>query len=429
MRKHSKAMLILGSGVLLGLAIAAVFLLARDDNSKLKDVTLAHDKGNLPLFNENFKKQGEFAKMKIGIGINPIASKTSDLFVHQMRASLPTEQAPDLFVWWSTFRVRELVEKNLVGDLTDLWNKHGESYPKGLRDAFTVDGKQYGFPYAVEYWPVWYNKKVFERLGLQKPRTWVDFIEICETLQAAGITPILSSLQDRWPAFIWFEEMIIGEDPDLYEGLCLGKVKYTDPRVKKAFGVWRDLIKKRYFTDPSANMLTNAGYLWNNEKFGMVLAGTWYYSAVLLAQGVDKNDIGAFILPSHNSNAGNNIIFEAQPIFAAKNAANAESARKIVDWWMGSEGNGHFTTLHQTYPSNIKTDTAYLPPVKENLIHTIKKDNYRVLNRYWEATPVKICTAAVDKFAEFILNPDELDTILGDIEEIAADFWSQNLKR
>ena len=411
--------------VLIAIVIVATFFLSRKDRTIRADVTLAHDKGNLPLFQKNFEKQGELAKLKTGFGITPIASQTTDLFVNQMMANLPTEQAPDLFVWWSTFRVRELVEKNLVGDLTDLWEKHQASYPIGLKEAFTVDDRQYGFPYVVEYWPVWYNKKIFKRLGLQKPQTWEDFIRICEILHAAGITPILSSLQDKWPAFIWFEEMIIGEDPDLYEDLCLGKAKYTDPRVKKAFSVWKNLLNKGYFTDPSANMLTNAGYLWNNEKFGMVLAGTWYYSVVLLEQGVDKNDIGVFILPSHNPAAGNNIIFEALPIFTSKNGINASSAKKIVDWWMGSEGNEHFATLHQTYPSNTETNTAYLPPVKKKLINTVRNEQYRVLNRYWEATPAEICTPAVNKFAEFILNPEAIDTILGEIEEIAANYWAK----
>ncbi len=32
-----------------------------------------------------------------------------------------------------------------------------------------------------------------------------------------------------------FEEMVARQDPQLYVDLCEGKVKYSDPRVKKAF--------------------------------------------------------------------------------------------------------------------------------------------------------------------------------------------------
>ena len=392
-------------------------------------VTLAHDKGNLPVFQENFTLQGEKARTSIGIGINPIPSETTDLYRHQMMATLPTEQAPDLFIWWATFRVKELVDSNFVGDITDLWDKYKDDYSKGLRDAFTIGDKVYGFPYVVEYWPVWYNKSIFARLGLEPPKTWKEFIRVCEVLKSSGVTPILSSLQMEWPAFIWFEEMIIGQDPQLYKDLCLGKAKYTDPRVVAAFKVWQNMIKRGFFTDPSVNMLTNAGYLWNNEQFGMVLCGTWYYSAVLTAQGVDEKSIGTFILPSHNPDAGKNIIFEVGPIFNAKNAENAEAAKKVLDWWMGKEGNGHFAKLHNAYPGNLKTDIDHLPPVKKQLLQTIKDDNYQVLNRYWEATPTPICEKAVRKFGEFILNPDSLEQILRDIDVIADEYWANHSNR
>lgn len=237
------------------------------------DVTLAHDKGNIPLFQENFLKQGEMARKAIGVGIRPVPSVTPDLYWHQMMANLPTDQAPEMFVWWSTFRARELVEHGFVTDLTALWDKYADDYAPEIREAFTVNGRVYGFPYVVEYWPVWYNKRIFKRLGLKAPTTWNEFIAVCERLKKAKVTPILCSLQNNWPAFIWFEEMIIGEDPDLYQDLCLGRVKYTDPRVVKACMVWKEMIDKGYFTDPSVNMLTNAGYLWNNEVYGMALCG------------------------------------------------------------------------------------------------------------------------------------------------------------
>jgi hypothetical protein len=49
-----------------------------------------------------------------------------------------------------------------------------------------------------------------------------------------------------------------------------------------------------------------------------------------------------------------------------------------------------------------------------------------VLNRYWEATPTEICEKAVDKFAEFVLNPSRVDMILADLDKIADEYWSKN---
>lgn len=387
-------------------------------------VTLTHDKGWLPTYQENFVKQADMIRSRLGIDMEVIPSDTTDLYVHQMKANLPTEQAPDLFAWWSSFRVRELVDQGLVADLTHLWEIHQSDYPEPLKKAFTIDGRTYGFPYGLDYWPVWYNKEIFSRLGLDVPETWEEFILICDTLKGAGITPLISSVQYEWPAFIWFEEMIIGEDPDLYEALCRGSAKYTDPAVVKALGVWQGMIQKGYFTDPSANMMSNGGYLWRQEEYAMALCGTWYYANVLTAQDVAPENIGAFILPSHNPEAGKNVIFETGPIFIAQNAANIEAAEKVADWWMGREGNEHFARMHKTYPGNQEVDTSYLPPVKEKLISTIRSEEYRILNRYWEATPANICSAAVDGFGEFMLNPAALAGILQGIQEAADAHWS-----
>jgi hypothetical protein len=53
-------------------------------------------------------------------------------------------------------------------------------------------------------------------------------------------------------------------------------------------------------------------------------------------------------------------------------------------------------------------------------------EKYRILNRFWEATPTPICDVAVDKFAEFILNPASVDRVLSDLDKIADEYWSKN---
>ncbi len=426
MDKHRIRFKIVVILVVFASVISFGFFKSRPNPDTGSDIVLKHDKGWLPSFQQNFTQQGVKAKEKTGIGIKVIPSNTTDLYIHQMKANLPTEQAPELFTWWAGFRVKDLVEQNLIGDLTHIWHKHDTEYLTGIKNAFTINTKMYGFPYGIDYWPVWYNKKIFSRLNLKAPANWDEFTTICDTLKNAGITPILSSVQFKWPSFIWFEEMVMGQSPDLFEDLCMGRAKYTDPLVVKAFNLWKTMIRKGYFTKPSANMMSNGGYLWLKGDYAMVLCGTWYYESVLLAHGVDQDDIGVFILPSHNAAAGNNIIFEVAPVFTAQNARNVDSAQKVADWWMGADGNGYFARLHKIYPANLNVDTTYLCAVKNELLCEIKQKQVRVLNRYWEATPVEICNTAVEKFAEFMLNPQSPEAILASIQDVADQYWSKH---
>ena len=92
---------------------------------------------------------------------------TTDVFIATVRAALPTTDAPDLFTWWSTYRMKELIDQGLLAPTTELWDKHKDEYSEGLRNAFTFDGEAYGYSYTQEYWPVWYNKDVFAQYNLE----------------------------------------------------------------------------------------------------------------------------------------------------------------------------------------------------------------------------------------------------------------------
>ena len=53
-------------------------------------------------------------------------------------------------------------------------------------------------------------------------------------------------------SFVWFETLLAGKDPDLYDALATGKAKYTDPGVVDVMNDWKKLIEAGYFSDPGA---------------------------------------------------------------------------------------------------------------------------------------------------------------------------------
>jgi len=416
MRKNKPAILVIG------ILLAAIALVSCGPKQPL-NLVLMHDKGGNPDYRPFYEDLGKMAKTAVGVGFTQSPYPDTNAFQAAVRAALPTDKAPDLFTWWSTYRMKDLIDESLVADMTDLWNKHKDEYPQGLRDAFTFNGKVYGLAYVVEYWGVWYNKDVFAKYNLKVPTTWDEFLKVCETLKKNKVTPMLQSVQGRWPTFIMFEEMVARQDPQLYVDLCEGKVKYSDPRVKEAFKVWADLIAKGYFTDPSTDLFADGPRLFNAGQVAMVPCGSWYLT-VLTGGGVSADKADIFTLPPVNPAAGKVVIMEASPTLISAKAPNLAAAKKVADWWMGPTGNGALAKMLKQFPANAKADTSYLPESKVAFLKTIKDDNYRVLNRYWEATPTPICEKAVDKFAEFILKPKTVDTVLADLDKIADEYWA-----
>jgi ABC-type glycerol-3-phosphate transport system substrate-binding protein len=135
-------------------------------------------------------------------------------------------------------------------------------------------------------------------------------------------------------------------------------------------------------------------------------------------------DVGAFILPSIDPQVGNVIIYEAAPMLLGKNAPKKDDALKIAEWWMNPETQYQWCKLLGFVPSNKKSSTDFLSTPMQNIVKQISEKQYRLVNRFWEATPTDICEEAVDKFAEFILDPSKMDQILADLDKIADTYWS-----
>lgn len=388
-----------------------------------KPVSLVHDKSGSPSYQPFFEGMAEIVYDRTGVRMEPTAYPSTDVFMAQVRSSMLTKNAPGLFTWWSTYRMKEMVDSGVLADTSALWDKYKDDYPQGLRDAFTFDNKAYGFPYSIEYWVVWYNKDVFKQYNLSEPKTWQEFTALSEKLIANGVTPLLTTVEGRWPTFIIFEELVMRESPELYKDLCEGRVKYSDPRVVKAFNMWGDMIRKGYFTSPGTDVWAAGARDFNQGKVAMAPFGTWYMDT-LTSNGVPEEKIGAFVMPSHNPSAGNTVITEMSPILVSKNAENLEDAMKVADYWMSAEGNEVFAKYVTFYPANASSKTDFLPQIKKEIAEKIAKGNYQVSNRYWEATPTPICETAVDLFAKFMIDPSTQASVIAELDKVADDYWA-----
>ena len=80
-----------------------------------------------------------------------------------------------MFTWWSGWLMKELVDAGMLADVSSIWEKQGDAYSDGVKEAFTFDGKQYGVPLNLAYWVTFYNKNTFEKHKLDVPKTWDDF--------------------------------------------------------------------------------------------------------------------------------------------------------------------------------------------------------------------------------------------------------------
>ena len=360
-----------------------------------------------------------YSEKAIGVAIESVSSPDPANFQALMKMAMTTKNSPDFLNWWSGYRVKDLVDLNLIVDVTNIWQKHinaGE-YDTYVADGFLINGKYWGTLYHSNFWVVLYHKETFDRFNLKEPQTWDEFMDICETLKKNGITPINSYFSDRWYTMAWFEEILLRTDPSLYEGVCAQTIDYADPRIVKALQPWKEMIKKGYFTEDQ--MIGFPDWVKNfvNGTHPIYLIGDWVIGnlkALDFEQGVDYD---CFIVPMIDPRAEKTIIFETGPIVIPKNSPHLDKTLELFDYWLSPEAQTIWAEIWGFATPNKKAKVPDQPIFNRYKEFGLFAGEYRYIQRFYENTPVPICEFALDKFSEIFLKPDEMKRILADIDQ------------
>ena len=119
-----------------------------------------------------------------------------------------------------------------LDDKVDLTN-----FPPDLVRGTTLraDGKVYAVPFATQTVLVYYNKDIFEKQGLTPPATWDEFMDVCEKLKAAGITPLANGTADGWTIEVASGAIMPNfYGPEFFGEVTSGKTTFADPRFVTA---------------------------------------------------------------------------------------------------------------------------------------------------------------------------------------------------
>jgi raffinose/stachyose/melibiose transport system substrate-binding protein len=199
----------------------------------------------------------------------------SDQYQSTAQAKLSDGSVGDVF---ASFPGAQFEALSKAGQFTDLTGAEFlKSFNSDLIKAGQKDGKQFAVPYQLVYNIPIYNVKLLDKYNLQVPKSWEEFLAMCQTLKDNGVIPIAFAGADIGPGQ-FMNTMVMNNEPseDIFTKVEAGEAKLTDDWWVKTLGQIKELNDKGYF-QPNALGTKDAaaGALFIQEKAAILASGSY----------------------------------------------------------------------------------------------------------------------------------------------------------
>jgi alpha-glucoside transport system substrate-binding protein len=150
-----------------------------------------------------------------------------------------------------------------LDDVLDIATYQTDTAP-ALVQLGKTDGKVYGvFIKAAVKGLIWYNPKLHD-YSAAPPKTWDDLVSQSAankgTAKSTWCLGIESGAASGWAATDWIEDLVLRTaGPDTYTKWYQGKVKWSDPAIRKAVQMYADAVVKQSYGGGATAVATNFG--------------------------------------------------------------------------------------------------------------------------------------------------------------------------
>ncbi|MGS2641244.1 extracellular solute-binding protein [Streptosporangium sp. LJ11] len=213
----------------------------------------------------------------------------NDAYKTKIKTAIGAGQAPTIIWGWGGGTLRTYVQAGQVEDLTPWFEQNSAVKDRLFASSFgaaTIDGKIYAMP-AETMQPIvlFYNKKIFDQVGVKPPESWGDIMALVPKFNAAGIAPFSLGGQSRWTNMMWLEFLFdrIG-GPEVFQAVFDAKKDaWSHPAALDALTKIQELVKAdgfiKGFSSITADSNADQALLYTG-KAAMMLHGGWTYGSM-----------------------------------------------------------------------------------------------------------------------------------------------------
>lgn len=164
---------------------------------------------------------------------------------------------PDIFFSWTGTWGGNFVRGNRAVDLTPVIGpdtEWGKTFAPAAVSAFVYNDKYYGIPLYLDAKFMGYSKKIFADLGIEVPTDLDGLLASCDTIKAAGITPISFGSKEPWTAVHYLGQLLAYNVPQdvLERDFDPATAEYSDPGYLASLDQYKAILD-RCTIGPGAN--------------------------------------------------------------------------------------------------------------------------------------------------------------------------------
>ncbi|MDX3838260.1 extracellular solute-binding protein [Streptomyces europaeiscabiei] len=244
-------------------------------------------------------------------------------------------------------------------DGTDALKDQDKFQPSLIKQA-QYDGKTYGVPFVTDTLALVYNKELFEKAGVEAPKTWDDLKKAAATVKdKTGVDGYWGSTQAYYA-----QSFLYGDGTDTVD-VAAKKITVNAAEAKKAYGTWLDLFdgKGLHKADTTADAYAHIQDAFVNGKVASIIQGPWEITNFYDGEAFkDKANLGIATVPAGTSGkagaptGGHNL-----SVYAGSDKAKQEASLKFINFMTSAKSQETIALKNSTLPTR---DDAYTTAVK-----------------------------------------------------------------
>lgn len=218
----------------------------------------------------------QFEAENPGINVTFTAYKNTE-YATVLSAAINGGNAPDIIHLRAYGGLETYAQPGYLMPLEDLVPELAGFSDGALKGVTSIaDNEMYGVPFASQTLVIYYNKAVYDELGLRVPETWSEFLANLQAMKDAGVVPLANGGKDGWTL-----EVLMGVicpnfygANDFYEELIAGDTDFTDDRYRTSLEKLLEL--RPYMPDNFMGVsYTDMQMMFINEMAGHFIGGSW----------------------------------------------------------------------------------------------------------------------------------------------------------